>query len=168
MSLSLSQSHEQTIDALELIESCLTEAGWDFQRDEDDETLQCIAATRWGDMGALFANRAEPPALHFSITLDVKPTTARRMQIAELVMMANERLWLGHFDYWAEEQVIIFRQALPMLDRAEPDSGEVRAVLAAGLDAVNMFVPAFNFVIWAGKSPQEAMEAAMFETAGEA
>ncbi|MEM7492377.1 MAG: YbjN domain-containing protein [Pseudomonadota bacterium] len=168
MSLSLSQSEQQSIDALELIESCLAEAGWDYQRDEDDQSLQCIAATRWGDMGALFANRAEPPALHFSITLDVKPTAARRLQIAELVMMANERLWLGHFDFWAEEQVIIFRHALPMLDRAEPDTGEVRAVLAAGLDAVNMFVPAFNFVIWAGKTPQEAMEAAMFETAGEA
>ncbi|MEM1036866.1 MAG: YbjN domain-containing protein [Pseudomonadota bacterium] len=168
MSLSLSQSEDHSVDALELVESCLTESGWDFQRDEDDVSLQCVAATRWGDMGALFANRAEPPALHFSITLDVKPTSARRMQIAELVMMANERLWLGHFDYWAEEQVIIFRHAIPMLDRAEPDSGEVRAVMAAGLDAVNMFVPAFNFVIWAGKSPQEAMEAAMFETAGEA
>jgi len=168
MSLSLSETQENEIDALELVESCLTEAGWDFQRDEDDISLQCIAATRWGDMGALFANRHEPPALHFSITLDVKPNASRRAQIAELVMMANERLWLGHFDYWADEQVIIFRHALPMLDRAEPDAGEVRAVLAAGLDAANMFVPAFNFVIWAGKSPQEAMEAAMFETAGEA
>lgn len=168
MSLSLSQSQDMELDALELVESCLTEAGWDFQRDEQDATLQCIAGSHWGDMGAMFANRNEPPALHFSITLDVKPTSARRMQIAELVMMANERLWLGHFDYWADEQVIIFRHALPMLDRSEPDPGEVRAVLAAGLDAVNMFVPAFNFVIWAGKTPTEAMEAAMFETAGEA
>ena len=93
---------------------------------------------------------------------------ARRQAIAELVMMANERLWLGHFDYWADEGVIIYRHALPMLDRVEPEAGEVRAVMAAGLDAVNMFVPAFNFAIWAGKSPREALEAALFETAGEA
>ena len=119
-------------------------------------------------MGGMFANRMEPPALHFSITLDVKPTETRRQAIAELVMMANERLWLGHFDYWADEGVIIFRHALPMLDRIEPEAGEVRAVMAAGLDAVNMFVPAFNFVIWAGKTPREALEAALFETAGEA
>ena len=168
MSLSVDRSQTFDIDALELIESCLTESGWDFQRDEDDATLQCIAASKWGDMGGMFANRAEPPALHFSITLDVKPTEARRQAIAELVMMANERLWLGHFDYWADEGVIIYRHALPMLDRVEPETGEVRAVMAAGLDAVNMFVPAFNFVIWAGKTPREALEAALFETAGEA
>lgn len=158
----------QDIDPMELVESCLAVAGWDFQRDEEDTTLQCIAASRWGDMGGMFASRREPPAIHFSLTLDVKPTQARRVQINELVMMANERLWLGHFDYWADEGVIIFRHALPLLDRIEPEAGEVRAVMAAGLDAVNMFVPAFNFVIWAGKTPAQAMEAAMFETAGEA
>lgn len=168
MSLSVERSQSMDIDALELIESCLTEAGWDFQRDEDDETIQCIAGSKWGDMGGMFANRKEPPAVHFSITLDVKPTDSRRQAIAELVMMANERLWLGHFDYWSDEGVIIFRHALPMLDRVEPEAGEIRAVMAAGLDSVNMFVPAFNFVIWAGKTPREALEAALFETAGEA
>ncbi len=168
MGLTVENTQTQRAETMEVVESCLAVAGWDFQRDEDDESLQCIAASRWGDMGGMFAARSEPPALHFSITLDVKPTSARRAQIAELVMMANERLWLGHFDYWAEEGVIIFRHALPMLDRTEPQTGEVRAVMAAGLDAVNMFIPAFNFVIWAGKTPSEAMEAAMFETAGEA
>ncbi|MCF6329010.1 MAG: YbjN domain-containing protein [Henriciella sp.] len=168
MSLTVDNTQLTEDDPMELVESCLAVAGWDFQRDEEDDTLQCIAGSRWGDMGGMFARRREPPALHFSITLDVKPTEARRMQIAELVMMANERLWLGHFDYWADEGVIIYRHALPMLDRSEPEAGEVRAVMAAGLDAVNMFVPAFNFVIWAGKTPTEAMEAAMFETKGEA
>ncbi len=168
MSLAVENIQTQETDPLETVEVCLASAGWDFQRDEEDNTLQCIAATRWGEMGGLFASRAEPPALHFSITLDVKPKAERRAAIAELVMMANERLWLGHFDYWADEGVLIFRHALPMLDRTEPDMGEIRALLAAGLDAVNMFVPAFNFVIWAGKTPREALEAALFETAGEA
>lgn len=168
MSLTLNPSHESEANTLELVETCLSESGWDFQLDEDDQTIQAIATSRWGDMGSMFALRQEPPALHFSITLDVKPTQARRNAIAELVMMANERLWLGHFDFWADEGVILYRHALPLLDRSEPTSGEVRAVLAAGLDAVNMFVPAFNFVIWAGKSAREALEAALFETAGEA
>ena len=112
MSLSVDRSQTMEIDALELVESCLTEAGWEFQRDEDDETIQCIASSKWGDMGGMFANRVEPPALHFSITLDVKPTETRRLAIAELVMMANERLWLGHFDYWADEGVIIYPPCL--------------------------------------------------------
>ena len=168
MGLNIDRSQTYEVDALELVESCLTETGWDFQRDEEDNTIQAIAASRWGDMGSMFALRREPPALHFSITLDVKPTLARRAAIAELILLANERLWLGHFDYWMDEGVILYRHALPLLDRVEPETGEVRAMLAAGMDAVNMFVPAFNFVIWAGKSAREALEAALFETAGEA
>ena len=77
MSLSLDRFQTIESDALELVESCLTEAGWDFQRDEEDDTIQCITASKWGDMGGMFANRQEPPALHFSITLDVKPTESR-------------------------------------------------------------------------------------------
>lgn len=167
MSLNLEQSNENYADPLDLVEACLESAGWEHQRDEDT-TIQCIAQSRWGEMGALFAARREPPALHFTLTLDLKPTAARTNAISKLVLMANERLWLGHFDYWIEDSVLLFRHTLPMLDREEPDQGEIRAVLAAATDAVNMFVPAFNFVIWAGKTPEEAIDAALFETDGEA
>ena len=168
MSLSTDRSQILDTDALELVESCLTESGWDFQRDEEDDTIQCIAGSKWGDMGAMFANRREPPAMHFTITLDVKPTESRRMAIAELVMMANERLWLGHFDYWPDEGVILYRHTLPLLGRDEPTEGEVSAVMTAAAEAAEKFIPAFNFLIWAGKSPRESMEGALFETHGEA
>jgi hypothetical protein len=55
-----------------------------------------------------------------------------------------------------------------MLDRHSPDQGEITAVLAAALDAADQFLPAFNFVVWAGKSAEEAVAAVVFETAGEA
>lgn len=154
-------------DPLERVEEVLEAAGWQYDRDEDG-TIQAVAETRWGDMGALFAWRGEPAAIHFSLTLDVKPIDAKQAAIAQLIVMANERLWLGHFDYWSEEGVILYRATFPLLDRAEPSEGEVRATVSAAVSAVDRFVPAFNFLIWAGKTPREAIEAAMFETQGEA
>jgi hypothetical protein len=44
----------------------------------------------------------------------------------------------------------------------------VAAILAAALDAADQFLPAFNFVVWAGKSPEEAVNAVLFETHREA
>jgi len=41
-------------------------------------------------------------------------------------------------------------------------------VLGTALDACESYYPAFQFVVWAGKSAREAMESVMFETAGEA
>jgi hypothetical protein len=40
--------------------------------------------------------------------------------------------------------------------------------LSAALDACERYYSAFQFVAWAGAGAREALEAAMFETAGEA
>ena len=40
--------------------------------------------------------------------------------------------------------------------------------LSAALDACERYYSAFQFVAWAGAGAHEALEAAMFETAGEA
>lgn len=167
MSLDLSRDEFQAVDPLESVEEALEIAGWQHDRDEDG-TIQAVAETRWGDMGALFAYRPDPAAIHFSVTLDIKPVAAKRSQLSELVIMANERLWLGHFDYWADEGVVIFRYTFSMLEREEASVGEIRSAIAAAVSAVDRFVPAFNFLIWAGKSPREAIDAVMFETQGEA
>ncbi len=167
MSLTLSDLEDVTLETLDLVEQFLEANGWHYER-EDADCLHCIVPSRWGELGALFAVRQEPTALHFSVTLDVKPQARKRAALNEMILMVNERLWLGHFDYWAEEGVILFRHALPLLDRDVPSGGEVRAVMASAVEAVDRFVPAFNFVIWAGKSPEEAIEAALFDTQGEA
>lgn len=153
--------------ALDAVEQTLIAADWVCER-SDETAIHCAAATRWGDCGGMFAWRDEPPSIHFTLTLDLRAPNSRRKALAELLALINEKLWLGHFDYWADEGVAAFRHTLPMIDRTSPETGEIAAVMAAALDAVEQFLPAFNFVVWAGKSPEEAMEAVMFETVGEA
>ncbi|MEM7663018.1 MAG: YbjN domain-containing protein [Pseudomonadota bacterium] len=167
MSLSTLTFETDENETVEAIEQALAHTDWDYERDESGG-VQCIAATRWGEIGALFAVREEPAALHFSMTLDVKPQAAKQSVIGELILAINERLWLGHFDYWVDDHVILFRHTIPLGGRSAPSPTEVHAVMSAGLEAVERFVPAFNFVIWAGKSPAEALAAVMFETDGEA
>lgn len=167
MSLDFSRAEVDLPDPLERVEEALETAGWQYDRDEDG-TIQAVAETKWGDMGALFAYRPEPSAIHFSLTLDVKAMAAKRSAIAELVMLANERLWVGHFDFWSDDGVIIYRYTFPMEGRDEVTQGEIRAVMAAAVSAADRFMPAFNFLVWAGKSPREAIDAVMFETHGEA
>lgn len=167
MNPDVSLNEDTDFDLFETVEHVLGVMGWQYERDGYD-AVQCVAPTRWGEMGALFASRMDPAALHFSLTLDVKPQATKKSIIAELVLLMNERLWLGHFDYWAEDEVIIFRHALPLEGRVTAGTGEIQAVLNAAIEATVQFVPAFNFVIWAGKTPSEAMTAAMFETEGEA
>jgi hypothetical protein len=161
------QTSELPERALDVVEQTLVAADWACERTEEG-AIHCAASTRWGECGGLFTWRNEPASLHFSLTVDVRAQQGRKIAINDLVCRINERLWLGHFDYWPDEGVAVFRHTIPMLDRIAPEPGEIAAVIAAALDAADQFLPAFNFVVWAGKSPAEALEAAMFETVGEA
>lgn len=154
-------------NSLDLVERELDAAAWSHERDGFN-SVHCIAPTRWGDLGGVFTMRDDPEALFFSVTLDVKPTPTRRNEINELLIRANEKLWLGHFDFWPGDGLILFRHTIPMKGRAEPESNEVSAVIAAATEAVERFTPSMNYVIWAGKSAEEALEVALFETIGEA
>ena len=91
MSLDILRTDETDPGLFDQIESVLEAVGWQFERD-GQEAVHCIVPTRWGEMGGLFACRTTPSALHFSLTVDVKPQAARRAVISELVIMMNERL----------------------------------------------------------------------------
>jgi hypothetical protein len=80
----------------------------------------------------------------------------------------NEQLWVGHFGLWERESVVIFRHALLLAGGAEPSRVQCEAILQAAIAACERYYQAFQFVIWAGRSAREALDAALFETAGEA
>ena len=166
MSLGLTRNEFGMVDPLERVEEALEDGGWQAERDEEG-TIQAVAETRWGDLGALFAYRPDPAAIHFSMTLDVKPQGAKRSAIAELIMMANERLWLGHFDLWTQEGLVMFRHGL-LLNGAIATPHQCEALLSAALEACERYYQAFQFVVWAGKESREALVSTMFETEGQA
>jgi hypothetical protein len=63
---------------------------------------------------------------------------------------------------------MMFRHALVLAGGVEASRRQCEALLATALESCERYYPAFQFVIWAGKPAREALEAAMFETAGQA
>ena len=107
-------------------------------------------------------------ALHLACAFDLKVPERRGREAAELVARINEQLWVGHFDMWVKEGVVIFRQALPLAGGAEASQRQCEALLEFAVEACERYFQAFQFVCWAGKSAEEALEAALFDTVGEA
>ena len=62
----------------------------------------------------------------------------------------------------------MYRHALVLAGGVEASSRQCEALLGTALDACERYFPAFQFVVWAGKPAREALDAAMFETQGEA
>jgi hypothetical protein len=106
-------------------------------------------------------------ALHLACAFDMRVPDLRLGEVQQLVARINEQLWIGHFDVWMQNGMVMFRHALVLAD-VSASGRQCEAVLGCALDACERYFPAFQFVVWAGKSAREAMESAMFETAGEA
>jgi hypothetical protein len=155
-------------DPMDTVEAVIGADGRFVSERIDDGDLTFSAKSDWCEVTGYFSWREELPAVLFTVSFDLRAPKSRQADAARLTTMINENLWLGHFDLWSDDGAIVFRHAMPMIGRAELTPGEVQALLAAAMDAADRFYPAFNFLIWGGKTPDEALEIALFETHGNA
>jgi hypothetical protein len=152
---------------VDIIEQVAALEDWVFERAGDDE-ITISATGRWADYHVSFSWMEEVEALHLACAFDLKVADARRVEVTRLLASVNELMWLGHFDLWSREGVVMYRHALLLAGGVEPSSAQVGAMLSAAMEACDRYYQAFQFVVWAGKSAQEALDGALFETRGEA
>ncbi len=51
-------------------------------------------------------------------------------EVVRLLALVNERMWMGHFDLWSKEGVVIFRHTQLLAGEDVPASGHVQALLS--------------------------------------
>ncbi len=107
-------------------------------------------------------------ALYFSCAFDVRVPAAKRREINELLAQINEALWLGHFAVCAHERVPMFRHTLPMRGVRGASVEQLEDLVDAAVCACDRYFPAFQWVLWGGKTAADAIAAAITEPVGEA
>lgn len=134
----------------------------------DDVELHLAVPGAWRDAGLWFTWRPELSTIQMGAPLDIKVPELLMDAAARLVTMVNEKLWIGHFDLWQEDRTIVFRNAIILPEDAALDQIQAQVLIKGASEAIDRFFPAFNYLLWGGKSPEEALEASLFETAGSA
>lgn len=152
---------------LAVVECMARRNNWDFLRTVDDEITLAVAGKRT-NYQASFSWMEDIRVLHFACAFELKVPSPRLLQVRQLLGCINEQLWIGHFDVWDQSGVVMFRHSLLLIGGVSTSAPQCEAVLGAALDSCERYYPALQFVVWAGKSAREAIDAAMFETAGEA
>lgn len=168
MTYGMIQEEEETAtNPLDIVEQFVTANEWAFDRRNDDEMAVEVPG-RWCDYSLYFAWREDIGAMHFTCAFDMKVQGAKRAQVCELLAGINERLWLGHFGIWAEEGIPMFRHAILLRGQDGASMEQVEDLVEIALAECDRFYPAFQFVIWGGKSAQDAISSALLDTVGEA
>jgi hypothetical protein len=111
--------------------------------------------------------RDDLEALHLACAFDCKVSKVKLNQVYRLIAMINEQLWLGHFDLWKEDGMLLYRHGL-LLAGANTHVSQCEALLHGALEACERYYHNFQFLLWAGKSPEDALTATMLETQGQA
>lgn len=168
-------SEEETPDErddgapIEVLEQYFEARGWAHERSGDGEIV-ASATGSWAQYELRGVWRPEDQVLQFLAFPDIKVAAEKRTAIFESLALINEQLWLGHFEMWSGSGLIVFRHAT-ILDSRDGEAltlDQAEAIAEAALEECERFYPVFQFVLWGGKSPGEAISAALIETHGEA
>lgn len=160
-------SDERAANPVDTVERMAATHDWSFARSSEDEVTLVIAG-KWTDYQISFTWMGDIEALHLACAFDLKVPERRRTEVLELVTRVNEQLWVGHFDLWANDGLVMFRHALLLTGGIEASGPQCESLLSTALEACERYYQAFQFVMWAGKSARDALDSIMFETMGEA
>lgn len=156
---------------LDMLEHYFGAHGWSFERQSDDEITARVEGS-WTTYQLRALWREDERVLQFIAMPDIKVPEGRRGAIHETLSLINEQLWIGHFEMWSADGTLLFRHASMVGATAEDEPGlslaQAETLVEAAIDECERYYPVFQFVLWAGKSPREALDAALIDTVGEA
>ena len=154
---------------IDMLEQYYAALGWAFERSGEDEIVSTFQGS-WTQYELRAIWREEDHVLQFLALPDIRVSADKRAAVYETIGLINEQLWLGHFELWSSSGLVLFRHAA-LLDNENSGSlslQQAETLVEAAIEECERFYPVFQFVLWGGKSPTEAISAALIDTAGEA
>ena len=152
---------------IDVMEQIIIANDWAFDRRNEAE-MAAQAPGKWCDYGLYFSWSNEISAMHFTCAIDLKVPEKRRAALFELLALANERLWIGHFGMDSDDGMPVFRHSVLLRGAPGASAESLEDMIDIAITECERFYPAFQFVLWGGKSPADALQAAMLECVGEA
>ncbi len=167
MALTEDRIDEVEAAPLDMLAMFFAAHGWSFERVGDDEIVATTQGS-WASYELRGIWREDDQVLQLLAFPDVRVAPEKRGPVWETIGLINEQLWLGHFEMWSSSGIVLFRHGVLLGDDETLGLEQVRTVVETAVDECERFYPVFQFVLWGGKSPAEALGAAMIETRGEA
>lgn len=103
--------------------------------------------------------------LQMYLIFETRVPAERAPCIRDLISKLNARLTLGHFDYWDADQALVYRQSTCLSGQARLNTAQAMTLIAAATEAAEKAYAATQYVLWAGKSSDEAIEQALIDIA---
>ena len=101
---------------------------WSFERAGDDE-ITILVTGKWTDYQVSFTWMFDIEALHLACAFELKVPDRRRAEVQQLISLINEQMWVGHFDLWVQDGLVMYRHALVLAGGVDASSRQCEALL---------------------------------------
>jgi len=152
---------------MEMLASYFAAHDWPHEMVGEDEIV-ATAQGSWTTYELRAVWRADDGVIQLLAFPDIRVVEDKRAAAHEALALINEQLWLGHFELWSNSGTILFRHGMLLGADASMPLELTETLIESAIDECERFYPVFQFVLWGGKSPAEALAASLIETRGEA
>lgn len=149
---------------LDVFERIALAEHYDFERVSDTEIHLCVPG-HWCDHDISLTWNAATELVQLFLIFEGRIPGGRTDDICRLLSLVNERLAAGHFDFWNKNNALVYRNSQSLRGGAPLRTEQALDLVALALDAAERGYPASQYVIWAGKSPEDALTAALVDLA---
>jgi hypothetical protein len=141
--------------------------GWSYELSGEDEITAEFKGS-WTSYQIRAIWREEDNALQLLALPDVSVPVEKRGAVYTALGLINEQLWIGHFDMWSSNGILLFRHGTLLPPNGLLGVDQAQTIIDVAVDECERFYPVFQFIIWGDKSPEDAIASALIETHGEA
>lgn len=152
---------------IDLVEDLAALRSWDADRLDEDQIVMAVSG-QWATYSLSLAWFDPEEILRLACTFELKAPPERSHELLKTLEHANDRLWLGGFNYWADQDLVAFRYGLALHGDASATSEQVDAVVRGAVDSCERFYPVFHLVAHQSATAEIALGTAWLEAAGQA
>ena len=161
------QNLATNINPIDMVEDIFTARSFELDRRNINEVVVEVQG-KWNNMLLFFAWEASLKCLHISCLMDVDNQMADRSKVFELLALVNENLWVGHFSYWTEQNMPVFKHSVFLNHEEEFFEHKISQMIDIAIIEGERMYPVFKVVLTKGLDPKEALYPMMMETVGQA
>ncbi len=149
---------------LAVFERLCTAEHYEFERAAEGE-LHVTLPGLWCHHDVTLTWDAAAEKVLLFLAFEGRAPGGRTNDICRLMSLINERLTVGHFDYWNKTGALVYRNAHCLRGGSKFTVEQAQDMIALALDAAERGYPACQYVVWAGKSPEDALTSALVDLA---
>ncbi|WP_238363928.1 YbjN domain-containing protein [Mesobacterium pallidum] len=158
---------EDDIHPIDIVEHIASHHDWEFDRLADDQIAMAVEG-QWRTYSLTLAWSAYDETLRLVCTFEMEPPEDRMPAVYECLNAINDQCWAGAYTWWAEQKLMVYRYGLVLSGGQIASAEQIDTMIHTAVTSAERYYPAFQLVVWANRSPKEALQVAIAEAYGRA